>query len=747
MRRRPGNLFALTAENQKDALMLDASNSNRTTRSLRTTLATLVLACGVAAGLAGCDDDQNQRAIDAASVRLDAFGAAGSAAFPREKFRKDTYTEVISGLKSVAESGTPGQRAAANLLIARGHAGMGEIAAQNAAELERRFLSQLTVVRAALDQWVSQNSVADALKVYDPTKDLADLDKQIAARLAEAEALQTEKAKQVQVVDAIKTKADQASAQAKQERTREAQIRASAEGQSQTGRLDILTRANEARRAADKFDEQAAIFLAEAAKEAPRLDELQREIDRLKTQSDLLRTAKSEIQARHAKSLEQSGVARDEAQGAAAKIKAALAELETTRNALTGPRQEAVRAFTQAAAAAKKAASEAQRETKNAAQSAGLNYQQALGDLQSTQAFSASLLSATLQMILNAKPPVPETSGLGAERDRAKQEFETARTESESAYKAALALFASSGVKADDERVKKIEARLRALANEKPEPAAEPAAEPAPAGDAGAPAADKPMDPGPSAGVEAEVRAALAAMEPDFKSGDFAKALTHIEFTDPQVKAAIESALPLATKGKDFNAAATEKFGKGVVDLIKESQSPAIKNNPILAQFAPMLSGGGGMGASLPGAGEMAKFLSPEAKVNVVSDKEAELSVDGVAEGMTLVKVADAWKIRFDAGPSGGAQLAGVTSMLQPVVGVLDKVTTSIREGKYANADAMLLDLNAQLMGAMGGMMGGGNTPGGRPKPPAPADAPKPADPAPEPPAGGGGDAGGGGGG
>src|SRR5690349_7533491 len=116
--------------------MLDAQTSFRSSRSLRTTLASLVLACGVAAGLAGCDDDSHQRAIDAASVRLDAFGVAGSAAVPTEKVRKDTYTAVISGLKDTAETGTPGQRAAANMLIARGHAGMGEIAAQNSAELE-----------------------------------------------------------------------------------------------------------------------------------------------------------------------------------------------------------------------------------------------------------------------------------------------------------------------------------------------------------------------------------------------------------------------------------------------------------------------------------------------------------------------------------------------------------------------------------------------------------------------------------
>lgn len=715
-------------------LMLDSQSPFTTSRRLRNALVALVLASGMAAGLSACDDDSHDRALDSASVKLDAFGAAGSAALPIEKYRKDTYTAILAGLKDTAESGTPGQRAAANLLMARAHSGMGEIAAQNAAVFERQLLSQITIARASLDQWVSQNSVADALKVYDPAKDLADLDKQIAARLADAEKLQTDIAAQQQVVTAIKAKADQATAQARQERTREAELRKSAEGASQTARLSIITQANEVRRAADKFDEQAAIFTAEAAKESPRIDEIQREIDRLRTQSDLLRTAKGEIQARAAKSLEQSEVARTEAQSAAAKVTAALTEMNTTRAALTGPVQESTRAFTQAAAAARKAATESQKETKAAAQFSGAIYQQSLGDVLAANTFSASAFASTLQMIVNAKPPVPGTSGLAEELAKARQEVEAQTKEAREAYKAALALFTSPGSKADPERMQRIEKQLRELAGVEAEPA--PAADPAPASDA-APG-DKPMDPAPSAGVEPEVRAALAAMEPDFKSGDPALMLKHLEFTDPQVKAAIESVLPLVSKGREFNAAATEKFGKGVVDLIKESQAPAVKASPLLAQFAPLLSGGAG--AAFPGASDIGKFLSPEAHIKVISDTEAALSVDGVPEGLTAVKVADAWKIRFDSGASGGGtMLSSITPMLQPIVGVLDKVTASTREGKYANADAMLTDLNAQIMGAMAGMMGGG---GGKPKPP----AEPPAEP-PAPPAGGGDDGSGGGGG
>lgn len=717
-------------------LMLESQSSFTTSRRFRNALVALVLASGMAAGLGGCDDESHDRALDTASVQLDAFGAAGSAALPTEKYRKDTYTAVLAGLKSTAESGSPGQRASANLLMARAHSGMGEIASQNATALERQFLSQITIARAALDQWVSQNSVADALKVYDPANDLADLDKQIALRLADAEKLQTDIAAQQQVVAAIKAKADQATAQARQERTREAELRKTAEGVSQTARLTIITQANEVRRAADKFDEQAAIFTAEAAKESPRIDELQREIDRLRTQSDLLRTAKSEIQARAAKSLEQSEVARTEAQAAAAKVTAAIAELNTTRSALTGPVQEATRALTQAAAAARKAATESQKETKSAAQFSGAIYQQALGDVLASSAFSSAAFASTLQMIVNAKPPVPGTSGLADELAKARQESEGQTKEAREAYKAALGLFTSSGSKADPERMQRIEKRLRELAGEQAEPV--PAADPAPASDA-APG-DKPMDPGASAGVEPEVRAALAAMQPDFKSGDPALMLKHLEFTDPQVKAAIESVLPLVTKGRDFNAAATEKFGKGVVDLIKESQAPAVKASPLLAQFAPLLSGGAG--AAFPGASDIGKFLTPEAHVKVISATEAELSVDGVPEGLTAVKVADAWKIRFDSGATGGsAMLSSITPMLQPIVGVLDKVTASTREGKYANADAMLTDLNAQIMGAMAGMMGGGGG-GGKPPGQPPADPPAP----PAPPAGGGDDGSGGGG-
>ncbi len=50
--------------------------------------------------------------------------------------------------------------------------------------------------------------------------------------------------------------------------------------------------------------------------------------------------------------------------------------------------------------------------------------------------------------------------------------------------------------------------------------------------------------------------------------------------------------------------------------------------------------------------------------------------------------------------------------MFAKATGAMNEVSAGTREGKYADADAMLVDLSAKLMGAMGGM-GGMGGPGG----------------------------------
>ncbi|MBY0263752.1 MAG: hypothetical protein K2Q20_15510, partial [Phycisphaerales bacterium] len=305
------------------------------TRPNRLALA-LVLCSGLA--LSACDrHDPADEAIQAASIKLQSISGGSAAPGVYQKLRKDTYQSVLNGVKSYTDSGSPAQQAAAQLLVARAQAGMGEISGQDAADLERSFLSTLGVARARLDQWLSQNSVSTALKVYNPAKDLADLDKQIAERGAEADALKAQQAKvRAQIAD-ISARAKKAGDDAKAKRQQETGIRKQGEGQSQTQRLALLEQSAAVRREADALDQQNAVLQAEAAKFEPVAAEIDRQVARLATQQDLLRKAKADASGLAQRKGVASDAARQESLVAAKTIDEVLKELADQRQAISGP--------------------------------------------------------------------------------------------------------------------------------------------------------------------------------------------------------------------------------------------------------------------------------------------------------------------------------------------------------------------------------------------------------------------------
>lgn len=677
------------------------------TRPDRLALA-LVLCSGLA--LSACDrHDPADEAIQAASIKLQSISGGSAAPGVYQKLRKDTYQAVLAGVKSYTDSGSPAQQAAAQLLVARAQAGMGEISGQDAADLERAFLSTLGVARARLDQWLSQNSVSTALKVYDPAKDLADLDKQIAERGAEADALKAQQAKlRAQIAD-ISARAKKAGDDAKAKRQQETGIRKQGEGQSQTQRLTLLEQSAAVRREADALDQQNAVLQAEAAKFEPVAAEIDRQMARLATQQDLLRKAKADASGLAQRKGAASDAARQESLAAAKTIDEVLKELADQRQAISGPTSDAVKNYAAAAASAKKAVSGSTDKSKNSAQMSAASYSQALGDVRAGQARSLSAYIGVLELMATATPALPSKAAIQSALDAAKAEHTSAAAEAITAYKSALDGFKSGAGRSDEEKklAELIQSKLERLADEKP-PAAEPAAAP-PAGETAPPAPAG--EPAAAGNAEPEVRAAIATMKADMQSGDGALIAKHLHFTNAAAKPVLESLLADGNVAADFDKACREKFGKSLQELIDASQADSIKNNPMAKQLATGLSKAGG--ASV--LGDMNKLLGDGTTVRVVKAGEVELTAPGVAEGVTLVKnadTADAWKINVDIPADQLPMLQMMGGMMKPMLGTLKAVAVDIRADKYKTGDDMLIDLNAKIMGAM---MPPGGRPGGRP--------------------------------
>lgn len=678
-----------------------------TTHRLHRSAIALLLSSGLA--LSACDrHDPADEAIQAASIKLQAISGGSAAPGVNQALRKDTYQSVLTGVKSFTDSGTAAQQAAAQLLVARAQAGMGEIAAQDAADLERSFLSTLGVARARLDQWLSQNSVSTALKVYDPAKDLADLDRQIQARGSEAETLKAEQAKvRAQIAD-LAARAKQADDDARAKRQQEAGIRKQGDGQSQTQRLTLLEQSAAVGREADALDQQNAILQAQGAKLDPVAAEIDRQIARLATQQDLLRKAKADASGLAQRKGVASDAARQEALVAAKTIDDVLKELADQRQAISGPTSDAVKNYAAAAASAKKAVGGSTDKSKNSAQMSAASYSQGLGDVRAGQGRSLSAYIGVLELMASATPALPAKASIQSTLDAARAEHTAASEESKAAYRLALEGFKSGAGRSDEEKklAEQIQARLERLSDEKP-PAAEPAAAPAPTGE--------PASPGeaaaPMGDVEPEVRAAIAAMKGDMQSGDAARMLAHLHIPNAAARPVLESMFADSGVAADFDNACREKFGKGLQELIDASQAESIKNNPMAKQLATGLSKAGG--ASV--LGDMDKMLGEGTTLRVVKPGEVELTATGVSEGLTLVKnadTADAWKINVDVPADQLPMLQMMGGMMKPMLGTLKAVAADIRADKYKTGDDMLVDLSAKIMGAM---MSPGGRPGGRP--------------------------------
>ena len=397
-----------------------------------------------------CDRaDSNQKAMDQATIQLESLFAAGSNPVPSLPYRKDTFNSVVSKLSPIADGSDITRATAASILVSRAKGGLGQIAATDATDLESKFRAQITLVRAQLDQWISQNSTAAALLTFDPAKDIADLDKQAGQKLSEADKRRAEQKAQEGVVAEIKGRADKAQASARAERDREVGIRKQAEGLSQTEREALIQKAAEASRAADAFDKQAANLLADAAQQSPKVAEIANNVEQLERQADSLKKAKEGMLARAGMARTQAEMATKEADAVGVQIKKTLDDLAKIRAAAATPAQEAAKQFTAAATGAKKATTSPVRETKAAASIALGGYEQCLGDLLATKARSLGVYQSSMQSIADAKPAIPGSAEISTKAAEGGQELQEASKAAETAYKDAIDAYTKASAPAE----------------------------------------------------------------------------------------------------------------------------------------------------------------------------------------------------------------------------------------------------------------------------------------------------------
>ncbi len=649
-------------------------------------VAVLVAMCGGLAGLSGCDSQTEQdRILSKAGNVLNAINIQGAMPAPSIKRRGDELRSLITTVKPVADAKEPATASAANAILARAYGGLGELAAKSAADEERQFLNQINVVRAKLDQWISQHAVAKALNVYDPTKDLADLDAQLAQRTEEVAKLTADLAAQEAKVADIRAQAEALRGQSSAIRQEESGIRARGESASQTARAEIIREAVEVARRADALERQAGETQALADKEAPVAVEIKNQIERVNRQKESLRKAQQDIRERAEAARVQSASATAEANAVGGEIQAALTALTAKRDAADGPTQEAIKQFTQASGSAKSAGAGGAKETTGSASASSATFQQSLGDVHATRARSLAAHAAVLDALAKAQPPLPGSSELGSKAEKASQDAKAARESAISAYKAARSGYEAARPAGD------LKARYEALVKALEELEKEPVAIPAPGTSGSGGPSGQALSPEQAKAVEDEIRAAIAAASADaaameaffIPKGEVAEKL----FASSAESSASMRALDEALKGK---------FGKTLSELIAASTDESIKSNPVLQQVA-------GPEAIKQ---QMSMLAPSSAKIEATSATEAKMTT--MLGTSTLTKQDGQWKMTVELPPAMGMMLGPMAEASKKLKDAVDGITAKVNDGSLATGDDAVKAVAEAVAAAMQGMMPGG---------------------------------------
>lgn len=724
---------------------------SRRTTTHRSRITSLLAACAIAASLTSCDrSDPVQDEIDRVSVGLNAISTSGSTALPSVENRRAMYQWSIGrltgkgggsmnleGVKTDSsapnspapvEASNSGQAFAANLLVARGYGGLGEISAQEAARLESDAARQIPPISAALDQWLAQNAAADALDAYNPAEEMAGIEKQISDKQKLADDARAGKDRQLATIADLEKKAADLMVNSRTLRQRALEVRSGTVGVSETARLELITEAARVGREADEIEKAAAMLLARVDLEKPGAETLQRGIDELTTQIQLLRADKDNLRQRADRNSAAAQRARAEARSAAERLGQMVTALTTARDGLSGPTDAAAGAYEKALAAARKAGQVAPQSKGQAAVAAGF-YQHALADVLAGKARGLTAYSDVLTTLANAKPALPGASDFSSKASAAAADAKAATDAAITAFDGARAQYKGAGGSGDtQDRLTALERAMAAIRGQDPDVDMEaaPVAEDAPDGiipdPAAEPAPEAQPDDGGLSAIEAEVRIALEQIIATAKSSDFAAIRALMFIPDETVRPVFNQVMDAAAGPVAMEAACQRAYGKSLKQLIDESSVQSIKSNPIITGMQQ------GMDQMSFGPGSLDRLSAADATIIPTSTTEAMVSFPPATDAdepqdIALVKDGTTWKINLEpqlAAMGGAAGLAQLQPMLAPMTAAgsaFTKVAGKVDGGEYPDVDAMLIDLNKEVMTAImrsGGLGGpGGGAPGG----------------------------------
>ena len=328
--------------------MLTIRNSGRMPRRFAAAAAVLAL-------VGGCSDEDHLSDVVVRAGNEMTAASGNGVSMPPVEMREQTYNSVLSKLREAlrGNESEPGA-SAAKLLIAQALLGQADVEAEKTGNARRELLYKITEIRSRLDLQANRDTLANAYSNYDPSADLADLDRSKVDIEKELGSLRATLADKQQRMTTLQDQMDEQKRDAEERIAEAGGIRAQATDANAILRAELITRANEIERVADQHEKRYAEVQLLVQSLEDEANEVRIRISSAQRREELVREARERIEASASLLNAQSASAQTDAQNIASELGALFDAL------IAGLDTQETPAFEAAASKYREASSQAQ---------------------------------------------------------------------------------------------------------------------------------------------------------------------------------------------------------------------------------------------------------------------------------------------------------------------------------------------------------------------------------------------------
>jgi len=411
-------------------------------------------------------EDPVSVSIETASMELRSLNPTGGPG-PSASARRERYQAALSELKSPGGTPSAAQQTTIALMTAEAEAGLAIIPLSEAFDIERAVLADIREADALLAEWRSHVLSESTSLMYDPSEELAEIDDEIAQRDADITLAEGVKVAIDDRIRGLTEQIDQNMAEASEQREIEARLRTEARATSAVEGAELIKTARAHQRVADALEVESEKLQARVDQLEREAAEAQLEIDRLRTQRQLLGKARADVQQRAQAASEEAAQAAREADEAASELATVLQRIEQARSsssAMSEAYDDAFAGLERALSAARRA--QGDQKARSAAKTAMGAIQQTLGAAHDARARGIRAHVNLLESLVEEGAELPGSAAHGALLEQARSDLAAEEQAAADAYAAARSDYESAGLRnqEDRDRIERLNSMLTDLA-------------------------------------------------------------------------------------------------------------------------------------------------------------------------------------------------------------------------------------------------------------------------------------------